>query len=325
MKEHWYVKPLNCHEVFLSRPVIQLPLYNLLRQDEMWHVRHSSIFALPALLSHLPIRRRRRLEIEATDPLSKDDSAIVRSGLLEALGEIIHTFHGNPDGPPQELLDLFIGHIGQVARSPTIASLSAFRITAVSDPSAIPTPPPLQSPLEAFFSDPARPLICAFSLPAIALTLGGEQWHVLRPLYEDLAVRRTIKVRRTLAASVGELAKIIGPAYAFQDLLPVWIDAINCEDDSDVRLNAVEAVEALLDVLAEGSGKESVANELVKVWRQGNLKGWRERRTAVHALLNFFDTEAQAQLVVEGTGLALQDTFAGVREAAIELVRTIIL
>jgi hypothetical protein len=34
----------------------------------------------------------------------------VRSGVLESLGEVVYVFHLDPDGLPQELLRLFLGH-----------------------------------------------------------------------------------------------------------------------------------------------------------------------------------------------------------------------
>jgi hypothetical protein len=54
------------------------------------------------------------------------------------------------------------------------------------------------------------PLICAFNYPALALTLGKERWGELRELYLELSTSLVVKVRCTLAASLGELAKILG-------------------------------------------------------------------------------------------------------------------
>jgi len=71
------------------------------------------LFALPALLSRLPSRLRRQVALSTILPLSRDESAPVRSGVLEALGEVFYTFHGDECGPPDELLRLFLGTDGK--------------------------------------------------------------------------------------------------------------------------------------------------------------------------------------------------------------------
>ena len=76
---------------------------------------------------------------------------------------------------------------------------------------------------------------CAFSLPAVALTLGRANWPLLKVIfeifipsilsqetYESLANDMQWKVRRTLANSIHELAVILGPEVASQDLVPIF-------------------------------------------------------------------------------------------------------
>ena len=58
------------------------------------------------------------------------------------------------------------------------------------------------------YDDPSRPLVCAFNYPAVALTLGRARWPALRNLYRALSENPSFKVRRTLAASLGEMARI---------------------------------------------------------------------------------------------------------------------
>lgn len=67
------------------------------------------MFALPAVLSRLSPSLRRAVALSTIIPLSRDESPAVRSGVLEALGEVLYTFHTDKDGPPSELLRLFLG------------------------------------------------------------------------------------------------------------------------------------------------------------------------------------------------------------------------
>lgn len=266
-------------------------------------------------------------------PLSTDESASVRLGVLEALGEVIYTFHEDEDGPPEEILRLFLGRAEdrrlreqQQAPLPLVDQLTKQQIWgAPKSPfgsQVQASPPPDESPLESFFRDPARPLICAFNYPAVALTLGRARWGELRELYVELSQDPAVKVRRTLVASLGELAKIIGPDLAQQDLLHVWWEAIRYEEDAEVRLKAVECVDVFVGALGEGKGKEEVAEGLVDVWREGTLKGWRERKVIASALTGLIASIGQQKpSVIRGLlNLALEDSVAGVREAAISIV-----
>ena len=63
---------------------------------------------------------------------------------------------------------------------------------------------------------------CAYSLPAVALTLGRSNWPLLKDTYEALASDMQWKVRRTLASSIHELGIILGEDAAGQDLIPIF-------------------------------------------------------------------------------------------------------
>jgi serine/threonine-protein phosphatase 4 regulatory subunit 1 len=333
-------------------------LFNSLRADTVWHVRHSALFALPAILTRLKPDARRQLASNTLISLARDENSSVRSGVLEALGEVIYTFHDTPGSVPEDLLALFIGREGtelggdnsddaaKNVGSPAAATVSLPYLPIprrrVSDKS-IPPPPPLspstsmllQDPsLDVFFSDPSRALICAFNMPAVALTLGKERWPALRELYGRLQRNRAVLVRRTLAASVGELARIVGPLFTRADLVGTWWDALHCEEDGDVRLKAVESTALLMEVLAEKeavgaaagnvqplflNSPSAVAQALVTVWEEGCLRGWRERE-CVLGLLELVAQKGNIVLMEKLLWKGLEDRVAAVREVAIKTV-----
>jgi len=315
---------------------LQLPVFDSLRLDSVWQVRHSALFALPAILSRLTPNQRRSLAIDTVVPLSVDESPSVRLGVLEALGEVLYTFHEDEDGPPEEILRLFLGRAEdrrvrdeRQSSPPLLTELSAKQqvwgtpkspfASQTQDLETSGSPMQEESPLESFYKDPARPLICAFNYPAVALTLGRARWGELRELYVVLSQDPSVKVRRTLAASLGELAKIIGTDNAQQDLLPVWWDDIACEEDGEVRLKAIECLGTFVDAL--GEQKVAVVERLLSVWKAGILKGWRERQVAVGAFVGFIGSISENPSVIKGLlKEALEDGVAGVREAAIAIV-----
>jgi len=242
--------------------------------------------------------------METLMALSGDQNATVRSGVLEALGEVIYTFVNDPDGPPQELLDLFLTRKGN-QREMTSQS------------------PGAQTPRQSFYSDPKRPLICAFNFPAVALTLGSRRWVELRADYLDLASDSSIGVRRTLAASLGELAKIINSENAQKDLIDVWRTCIKT-DDEEVRLKAIESFAGLMGVVGREVGKPLVQQLLVE-WNQGNFRGWRERESIEKCLVDWVQVIGldTLSLVFGLLKKGLEDNVASVREAAVSIVSPI--
>ena len=250
----------------------------------------------------------------------------MRLGVLEALGEVLYTFNEDEDGPPKEILRLFMGRPEDRRVQSPPPSLAAQVWGTPKSPfaSQIQDMAQEQSPLESFYKDPARPLICAFNYPAVAVTLGRARWGELRELYIALSQDLAIKVRRTLAASLGELAEIIGSDNAQQDLLPVWWESIRCEEDGEVRLKAIECAGTFVSAL--GDRKEEVAEGLLDVWKAGTLRGWRERQVAVGAFVGFIHSisERKSNVIKGLLNLALEDGVAGVREAAISIVSAIV-
>ncbi|KAI6103478.1 armadillo-type protein [Pisolithus sp. B1] len=274
-----------------------LPLFESLRSDSVWNVRHSSLFALPAVLSRLSPSLRRVVALSTLLPLSRDESPAVRSGVLEALGEVMYTFHTDQDGPPSELLQLFLGREQTLKEQHPVTCRMPGAMWSVL-------------PNVDFFDDPARPLACAFNYPAVALTLGPARWGELREYYLTLAQCRTPKVRRTLAASLGELARVIGAENATRDLLQVWWDAMQYEDDGDVRLKAIEALPQFVDSLGEGKARDNIFTGLVKAWEEGWLsRNWRARECLLQVLGDLSGSPSHPDCVHRLLKNGLEDDF----------------
>lgn len=61
---------------------------------------------------------------------------------------------------------------------------------------------------------------CAYNFPAVVLTLGPSKWPVLSKLFQALT-KSNDRVRKPLACSLHEIAKIIGEEKTEKDLLSV--------------------------------------------------------------------------------------------------------
>lgn len=87
---------------------------------------------------------------------------------------------------------------------------------------------------------------CAYSLPAVALTLGSKNWHLLKDTVEVLAANMQYKVRRTVASSLHELAMILGPDIATNNLTPIFEGFI--KDLDEVRIGVLKHLAHFLRV-----------------------------------------------------------------------------
>lgn len=88
---------------------------------------------------------------------------------------------------------------------------------------------------------------CAYSLPAVVLTLGREHFHMLKSTIETLVFDVDYLVRRTLANSLHELAVILGPDITTQYLLPMfdWF----LKDEDEVKIYVLKHLADFLKVI----------------------------------------------------------------------------
>jgi len=324
-----------------------LPLFEILSNDSTWHVRHSTVFALPGILARLPFDRRRSLALDTLSRLSQDESQTVRSGALEVLGEVIYTFHEDAQAVPVELVNLFIGQ--QAAFSPERYERS---MGADHWPQKEPDASTVKKPLDMDVDDsvnqvaddtpegrtlssgttvttastssdekedPTRPLITSFNFPAVALSLGPGRWNEVREYFFALARDSNVRVRRTIAAGLGEMARILGSQLAQRDLFEIWEDKVHDAEDGQTRLKALSGLTMFVEALT-GSTRAKVYDTLLELWGQW-LTGWRERECLAGALPDLAKlAEGKGEVVRILMGKALLDNVAAVRERAVDAV-----
>jgi serine/threonine-protein phosphatase 4 regulatory subunit 1 len=280
-------------------------MFERLVKDPHPDVRQNILFSLPPLVQRLPPELRVKVTFGTLTALSEDPVITVRESALDTLSETIYAFINDPQGPPEFLLHMYLGRKeDKIVRNGT--RLITFDI-----------PPPK----EAFYLDTKRPLTLAFGFPAVALTLGRERWGELREAYLDLAANRMNDVKRALAAGMGEIAKIIGPENARQDLVQVWWNSINNPKDSPTRIRAIESMVTLIGVVGNEIGM-SLWDGVAKNWENKNFRVWRERKIIMHELLKMPELLGEDILpVVQAIeALALLDAEQGIRDLAVEYV-----
>ncbi|XP_014226394.1 serine/threonine-protein phosphatase 4 regulatory subunit 1-like isoform X3 [Trichogramma pretiosum] len=165
---------------------------------------------------------------------------------------------------------------------------------------------------------------CAFSFPAVVLTLGKDNWHRLKDAYQRLAGAVAWKVRSTLASSIHEIARIIGKELSARDLVPIYNDFIN--DLDEVRIGALKHLSTFLEILSPQDRMQYLPklNDFLITDSKWN---WRLREELVKQLakiIELYQPKDVAQYISPLLMHLLQDRVASVRLEALNAMSLMI-
>ncbi|RHZ46846.1 hypothetical protein Glove_606g137 [Diversispora epigaea] len=276
-----------------------LPLYDQFSNDPIWHVRRSCCLVLPTICSRLPEEMKFERAVKGMDLFAGDVCRSVRSAAGEIVGELIATFQ--PGGKvPESLIQNFLSLVP--IRE---GSNGSNGITGGSFSGGL-----------GQQRDPERPVICAYNFPAVVLTLGESRWDDLKGTYVSLTRDMQIKVRRSLACSIHEIAKVIGPTKTKEDLLNVF--SLYLVDADEVKSGLIEHLAAFIECLPQSNRNEYLPT-LNDVW-EGVSSQWRLRNEIakqISELCRLFDEQNVINHILPLTIKAIKDSVATVRETAV--------
>ncbi|XP_067211708.1 serine/threonine-protein phosphatase 4 regulatory subunit 1 isoform X2 [Linepithema humile] len=166
---------------------------------------------------------------------------------------------------------------------------------------------------------------CAFSFPAVALTLGKENWHYLKEAYQSLSSAKHWKVRRTLASSIHEIAMILGEELTATDLVPIYDGFI--KDLDEVRIGVLKHLATFLQILKPADRCQYLPR-LSDFLATDNEWNWRFREELAKQLLDIVTLYSPNDVAQSIAPLSLQllvDKVAAVRNVALELITRIMI
>ncbi|XP_070154598.1 serine/threonine-protein phosphatase 4 regulatory subunit 1 isoform X2 [Polyergus mexicanus] len=164
---------------------------------------------------------------------------------------------------------------------------------------------------------------CAFSFPAVTLTLGTENWHYLKKAYQSLSSAKHWKVRHTLASSIHEIAMILGEELTATDLVPIYDGFI--KDLDEVRIGVLKHLATFLKIL-KPSDRCQYLPRLSDFLVTDNEWNWRFREelaTQLLEIVTLFNLNDVAQSIAPLSFQLLIDKVAAVRNIALELITRI--
>lgn len=279
-----------------------VPAFLRLTQDDIWGVRKACAESLVSVSKCLEPSVRVSELVPVFDSFAKDASKWVRTEALKHLGQFIATL------PGQKVTPSLLAHYTKMGlpmdaqtSSPASSSTVAGGVLARtgSDP-----------------GDAELAVQCAFSLPAVVMTLGRARWPELRGLFHALSVDVQRKVRRPLAYALHEMARMLGPDIAEADLCPAM--DLYLKDVEEVRQGALRGIGPFIAALPQAA-RERYAAELEELRRSAMPHAWRFRRILASQLSPLVPSFTTASLVNHLMPLAvslLADSVWIVREEA---------
>jgi serine/threonine-protein phosphatase 4 regulatory subunit 1 len=179
--------------------------------------------------------------------------------------------------------------------------------------------------------DSDRPLVMAYNFPAVMLTLGKEHWPKLKSVHGRLCNSISPKARRSLAASLHEIAKIIGIESTSEDLLELvqhFLDS-DIEKDEQVKMAMLQNLDVFMEQLTLDKALETL-KYLLQLWNEESngdstrLSGnWRLREKVISLIPNL----ARQYLMKDDEGVlvvlmqsAIVDSVSSVRSQGIKIV-----
>ncbi|KAH9504961.1 Serine/threonine-protein phosphatase 4 regulatory subunit 1 [Bulinus truncatus] len=165
---------------------------------------------------------------------------------------------------------------------------------------------------------------CAYNIPAVAYTLGRQNWHCIKNLYERLAQDMQWKVRRTLAFSMHELAMIVGEDITHTDLVPVFDGFL--KDLDEVRIGVLKHLADIFKLLRP-EVRLQYLSRTPEFMKTDNQRNWRFREELAEQLIQVCELFHCIDVVAHIVPLAMEmltDKVAQVRLVALKLLCAIL-
>jgi len=258
-----------------------MPAFVRLSKDDMYRVRRACAESVFAISEHVSDDIRIGVLVEIFLRFAQDPARLVKQSILQQSGMFISTL------PARIVNETILGNYISMANDP------------IGDVAV----------------DAELKHYCAYSFPAVLQTITGARWGEVRELYHSLIQCRLPTVRQSLAASLHEIARILGDVRIVEEeLVPVFEELI--QDVEVVQLGVMRHLAKFLGYLSEPC-RISYLPEMHNVLHATNPFNWRLRQCLALQLPVLLDLPPPGSIYVTLFPLAmtlLQDPVASVRK-----------
>ena len=160
-----------------------LSIYEKLAKDKHWQVREEAVKIISKISTICLEETRETLLVNLYKEFCSDGSQFVRRKAQMQIGQLIYSLRRSKIDP--FLIQLYISSVPK--------------------------------------KDTDEDLVyhCAYTFPAVLYSLGKDIWPSIKDVYKAMVAKDFTGIKQTLAASIHEVAKIVGPEIAMKDLDPI--------------------------------------------------------------------------------------------------------
>jgi len=151
----------------------------------------------------------------------------------------------------------------------------------------------------------------------VALTIGRNNWPLLRETYDVLASDMQWKVRRTLASSIHELGVILGQEAVVSDLIPIFNGFL--KDLDEVRIGLLKHLSDFLKLLPLELRRDYLP-KMADFLYMDNDRNWRFRQelaVQMGQLIPLYTAEEVKNHLAPIAVVLIRDKVAAVRTSAV--------
>ncbi len=235
--------------------------------DQIWGVREEAILVLVEISYLVPLESRCQSLIPIFKQLANDVSKFVKMAIFQKLGPFIVSMGETNEKTEKlkELLELFIA-MGDKKRN-----------------------------------DDDAPYHCAYSFPAVLQTFGKAAWPSLAKTYLNLFKISHFKIRKTLASSIHEIAKILGPQITIQNL--DFIQKAFLREKGQILQVSLKNLHEFIGVL-ENDDRKDFLEIVVNIVNNSN-RNWRIREIVANNLSKYAELYSYSSQTLTTTLLPL--------------------
>jgi serine/threonine-protein phosphatase 4 regulatory subunit 1 len=166
---------------------------------------------------------------------------------------------------------------------------------------------------------------CAYSLPAVAFTLGPDHWQCLRRTFFNLVRNMSTNIRCILASSLYPIALIIGREHTSRDLFSAF--KLFLTDMDEIRARLVPTFIPFFKLL-NAQERDCVLSKLSLFMNLENFLNWRFRVTfceLFQELIPFYTKAADfKKYIIQIVFMLLKDKVAEVRNASVRVAAAVV-
>ena len=233
-----------------------LPLYEKISKDSMWNVRKVAVEILPKItkLCDKEIISSKLLNIFKS--FCQDQKNFVRYEAVEIFGEFLSLLDKDDIKNYTQLLDFYINTIEECTKNNKKDDLTIIKK-------------------------------CAYNFPAVLVMYGPENWDKLKPCFVKMAEQKEERIKLPLAASLGELSKILGNEVTENDLLD-FVDKFYKENNSEMKMKILGILPDIIRNIS--SNKKNQYLENIKIMIGNKEDKWRKRLAYSKIIGKFHNT-----------------------------------